>query len=73
MHLSNLLASSSAYQYFAVDTLCKRQPLEDLTEQLEHLGCVLGFDFPFKSIHLVHVVCLMVTCRQNPRLNNFIY
>lgn len=52
-----------AYQYFIVDTLCKRKPLEDLAEKLKHLGCVLGFDLPFKSIHLVHVVRLMVTCR----------
>lgn len=52
-----------AYQYFAVDTLSQRQPLEDLAEQLEHLGCVLGLDLPFKSIHLVHVVGLMVSCR----------
>lgn len=49
-----------AYQYFAVDTLGKRQPLEDLAEQLEHLRCVLGFDLSFKSIHLVHVVSLMI-------------
>ena len=55
--------STAAYQHFAVDALCKREPLEDLAEQLEHLGCVLGFDLSFKTIHLVHVVRLMVTFR----------
>lgn len=54
---------TTAHQYFVVDTLCKRQPLEDLAEQLEHLGCVLSFHLPFKAIHLVHVVSLMVTFR----------
>lgn len=54
---------TTAHQYFVVDTLCKRQPLEDLAEQLEHLGCVLSFHLSFKSIHLVHVVRLMVTFR----------
>lgn len=51
---------ATSYQYFVVDTLCERQPLENLTEELEHLGSVLSFDFSFKTIHLVHVVCLMV-------------
>lgn len=51
----------AAYQYFVVDTLCKRQPLEDLAEQLEHLGCVLCFHLSLEPIHLVHVVRLVVT------------
>lgn len=52
---------NTAYQYFVVDTLCKRQPLEDLAEQLEHLGCVLCFNLSLEPIHLVHVVRLVVT------------
>lgn len=55
--------SGKSYQDFVVDTLCKRKPLEDLAEKLKHLCRVLGFDLSFKSIHLVHVVSLMVTCR----------
>ena len=49
------------HQHFAVDALGEWQPLEDLTEQLEHLSCVLGLDLSFKPIHLVHVVRLVVT------------
>lgn len=60
-HFRCVSASSQTHQYFVVDTLCKWQPLEDLAEQLEHLGCVLGLHLPFKSVHLVHVVRLMVT------------
>lgn len=57
-----------AYQYFVVNTLCKRQPLEDLAEQLEHLGCVLCFNLSLEPIHLVHVVCLVVALGLNVTL-----
>ena len=45
----------------AVDALGERQPLEDLTEERKHLSGVLGLHLPLKTIHLVHVVSLVVT------------
>lgn len=50
-----------SYQYFVIDALGERKPLENFTEKLEHLSSVLCFHLTLKPIHLIHVICLMVT------------
>lgn len=52
---------TAAHQHFVVDALCEWKPLKDLTEELEHLRRVLGLDLAFEAIHLIHVICFMVT------------
>lgn len=60
-----------AHQYFGVDALCKRKPLENLREQLEHLRRVLGLDFALEAVHLIHVVRLMVTWEEKGGQSQF--
>lgn len=52
---------TETHQHFAIDALRERKPLEDLAEQLEHLRGILSLDLALETIHLVHVVRLVVT------------
>lgn len=50
-----------SHQDFVIDALSERKPLEDLTEELEHLSGVLRFDLTLEPVHLIHVISLVVT------------
>ena len=36
------------------------KPVIDLGEEVHHVGRVLGFHLPFKAVHLVHVLGLVI-------------
>lgn len=57
----HLMAGLVSYQHFVIDALCERKPLEDFTEELEHLGGVLRFHLTLEPVHLIHVIRLVVT------------
>lgn len=43
--------------------MAQRQEAEDLSEEIGHLGGVLGLHFAFKPVHLVHHIGFMVATR----------
>ncbi len=54
------MAGLVSYQHFVIDALGERKPLEDFTEELEHLGRVLRFHLTLEPVHLIHVIRLVV-------------
>ena len=47
-------------QHPVIEAMAQRQPIVALGEQIDHIGGILCFHFPFEAVHFVHIFRLVI-------------